>query len=119
MNPEALPPDLRKLEAQLARRPRPEPAPELRARILSAAGEPPPCRSRGWQLLAAAAVVVLVLNIGLSIINGVRFDRLAASTEIEGPVAPPGPDSPEMDDPFRRYAANALASLPLSAGPGS
>jgi hypothetical protein len=110
MNPEPLPPDLRELEAQLADRPRSQPSPELRARILSVPFSPER-PSRGWRLIQAAAVAVLVLNIALCIRNGVEFDRLRMETEIPRRATPDRP----TDDPFQQYAASALASL--RAGP--
>jgi hypothetical protein len=119
MNPEPLQRDLRELEAQLSRRPGPGPSPELRARIVSAIQVPPPRPSRGWRFIAAAALVALILNIVLSVGNGVWFNRMTESGELTPPAPSPAADVPDTNDSFERYAASALASLRPSAGPGA
>jgi len=119
MNPEPLPADLRDLEAQLVRRPGPEAAPELRARILDATVAPSTRPGRGWRVLALAAVVVFVLNIVLSVGNGVRFERLAELTNALPSARPRTSDAPNADDPFQQYAESALASVRPVPGAGA
>jgi hypothetical protein len=109
MNPEPLPADLRDLEARLALRPRPDPPPELRARILAAVNVPLARPWRGWRWLALAAAAVLVLNLTLSVDNARQFHQLAEMTNAE-PSAAPRIVEPTAD-PFQQYAASALASL--------
>src|SRR5262245_31994379 len=83
MRPDPLPPSLRDLEDRLARRPRPEPVADFRARVLramtTARDRPVSGRSgRRWRLIwQAAAAVLLALNLGMSAANGIRFQRLA------------------------------------------
>src|SRR5262245_36299663 len=111
MNPEPLPPGLRDLEAQLARRPCPEPAADFRARVLGAmtnASAPPVSERPAWLwrwVWRAAAAVILALNVALCAANAIRFQRLSA-------VASAG-DSEALDaeDHWKRFAARALASL--------
>jgi hypothetical protein len=109
MNLEPLPPHLRELEEQLARRPCPEPPAELRARLLSAVREdwPPSVAERfrrPWAIAwRAAAAILLVLNLGLSAANGVRFARLTPPPEVRAVV--------DTDDRWSALAASALASL--------
>jgi hypothetical protein len=116
MNPDPLPPDLHDLEARLARRSGPEPADDLRARVLSAAaalrartGATRPARP--WRLVwQAAAAVVLALNLALCVGNGIRFQRLS-------PSAAPG-DAAGWAAPVSREDAletSALAQLTPSA----
>src|SRR5262245_55564517 len=111
MNPEPLPPDLRDLEEQLARRSCPEPAADFRARVLSAMANsrPIPVRAgRRWRFVwRAAAAVLLALNLGMSVANGIRFQGLNA------PAAVPRPEVPlafKVDDRFQALAASALAT---------
>jgi hypothetical protein len=113
VNSEPLPPSLRELEDQLARRPCPEPAVDFRALVLGALADsrarPLPERAgRCWGLVwRAAAAVVLALNLGMSAANGVRFQRLTPP-RAEGPRVPVTFDG---DDRFQRLAASALANL--------
>jgi hypothetical protein len=108
MNPEPLPPDLRDLEARLARRPGPEPAADFRARVLGATADALARRDgRGWGLVwRAAAVLVLALNLGLSAANGVRFQHLASMAQ-QRPAPAAAVDG---EDRFLAWAAPALAS---------
>jgi hypothetical protein len=112
MNPEPLPPDLRDLEARLARRPGPEPAADFRARVLGATADAlarPVVRrgGRGWGLVwRAAAVIVVALNLGLSAANGVRFQHLTSMAQQH-----PAPAAAvDQEDRFLAWAAPALAN---------
>src|SRR5262249_564648 len=112
MNPEPLPPDLRELEDRLARRPCPEPAADLRARILGAvagARTPPETGRAGrrWRLAWAAAAVVLAPHLGMSVANGVRFGHLSGTAPERASVE----HQADVRDPFDRLAASALAGL--------
>jgi hypothetical protein len=120
MSSDRLPPDLRELEARLAQRSGPEPSPELRARLLSAVDEnlaQPKSRSRAWRIAGWAAASVVLLNMTMSIANGLRYHRLAEATNVE-PGARPRPEAPDAGDSLERYAASALASLRPSSGSG-
>jgi hypothetical protein len=130
MNPEPLPPNLRDLEEQLAGRPCPEPAADFRARVLAAMTSSrtlPISRSaaRRWRVVwQAAAAVVLALNLGMTVANGVRFQHLTSLA-----VAPPGleswaarpavQDGVDPNDRFQAFAASALASLTPAPDPGA
>lgn len=122
MNPEPLPPDLRDLEDQLARRPCPEAAAEFRARVLSAMASSQALpvsqpAARGWRLVwQAAAAVILALNLGMSAANGIRFQRLTPLAVAEGNMGrrlagPEVANAADADDRFQVLAASALASL--------
>ncbi len=110
MNPEPLPPHLREWEERLARRPGPEPPAELRTRFLSAVNEARPLArrtGRSWPIVwRVAAAVILVLNLGLSAANGIRFRQLAS---------PRTTGSNRMmavaDDRWSVLAASAVATL--------
>jgi hypothetical protein len=119
MNPEPLPPSLRDLEDQLARRPGPEPTAEFRSRVLRSMADvrtlPVPKRTDWrWRLVwRAAAAVILALNLGMSAANGLRFQRLTALAEgrSEPPTARPRiPAGLDEEDRFQAFAASALAS---------
>src|SRR5687768_9557246 len=109
MTPEPLPPDLRDLEGRRERRPRPEPAADLRARVLAAAAaaraDPAPDRvGRRWrQVWQTAAVATLALNLGMTVANGVRFHRLTAPAATPGPAVP---DASDATDRLPPYAAS-------------
>jgi hypothetical protein len=84
MDPKPLPPELRELEEQLAHRTRPEPSAEFRARVIGGMSDAQSTTTsttgrvrwrRVWQSAAAAA---LVLNLAMSIGNGIRFHQLTA-----------------------------------------
>jgi len=122
MSPEALPPGLRELEDQLRRRPAPEPAADFRGRVLAAlanAPAPPAAAPAGrrWRLVwQAAAAVVLGLNLGLSVANGFRFQRMTEGALAGGPhrlpaVQPRLPAAFEANDRYQVLASAALASL--------
>jgi hypothetical protein len=60
----------------------------------------------------AAAAVILVLNVGMSAVNGVRFQRLAAPDGVEPRAARRGlPDAFDPSDHLHSLAASALASV--------
>jgi hypothetical protein len=121
MNPDPLPSGLRELEDQLARRPCPEPAADFRACVLSAVMNSPALTlpghaDRRWSLIwQAAAAVVLALNLGMSVANGIRFQRLAPPPAVEGNLVHRGvpgvPDEFDASDRFHVLTASALASL--------
>src|SRR4051794_23540771 len=75
------------LERQLAGRGCPEPAADLRDRILGAVGsakrqQQPPTR-RLWPVVwRVAAAVILALNLALSAANGFRYASLLASRDV-------------------------------------
>jgi hypothetical protein len=112
MNLEPLHPDLRDLEARLARRPGTAPAADFRARVLGATADalarPVAWRGgRGWGLVwRAAAVIVVAMNLGLSAANGVRFQHLTAAAQ-QRPMPAAGVD---QEDRFLAWAAPALAN---------
>jgi hypothetical protein len=122
MNPEPLPPNLRDLEERLAGRPCPEPAADFRARVLAAMTSSRTTSTsrpagRRWRLVwRMAAAVILALNLGMSVANAVRFQRLTSLA-----VAPAGleswaaraatPGGFDPNDRFHVFAASALASL--------
>jgi hypothetical protein len=120
MEPEPLPPDLRELEEQLARRPLPEPAADFRARVLVAVNAASPTESAhgtSWRrLLPVAAALMLVLNLALSVENGMRFHHL---DELESQTpAPAGwtgsmipPRAAGSEDSFDSMASIALANM--------
>jgi hypothetical protein len=116
MRSEPLPPDLRELQEQLARRPCPEPAADFRARVLSAMANadrlPVAARfARRWRLVwQVAAAVVLALNLGMSAANAVRFQRLTPPA-LTQPVPPGVADPFDANDRFQRVATRALAGL--------
>ncbi len=74
MNPPPLPDDLADLERRLAGRPRPDPPAELRSRVLSAVGRArrPPDFGLGWFAAAAAVLALLAINLSMSVANGAR-----------------------------------------------
>jgi hypothetical protein len=129
MNPEPLPTSLRDLENQLAARPCPEQAADFRARVLAAMMSSrnlsiPQSAGRRWWLIWQAAAVILALNLGMSVANGVRFHRLtslgAAPAGLEFRSARLGaPDGVDPDDRFQAFAAIALAGLNPAADPGA
>lgn len=112
MNPEPLPPEFRELEDRLARRPLPDPPAEFRTRLLAAASaQPTQTRpaSRWRFVVRVAAAAVLLLNLGLSIANGARFQQLEA-LGASGPSFV-RPESPDSDDGLETLAASAFMSL--------
>src|SRR5262245_20701784 len=110
MRPDPLPPSLRELEDQLTRRTGPEPAADLRGRVLRAVAETvAPARPAGrrWRLLwQAAAAATLILNLGMSVSNGVRYQRLTAPASSERRA-----EAFESEDRFQAFAASALADI--------
>lgn len=121
MQPEPLPPDLREFEEQLARRSAPEPATNFRARVLQVMSDArrPAMRSAvvNWRRLCRVAVAVaLILNLILTVENGIRFRRLTKAESAPAGDAPwfyrPLPTSDaNTNDRFDSIAANAVASL--------
>jgi hypothetical protein len=114
-----LPPDLAELEAGLAHRAGPAPPAGLRDRLLAAvAAELPapaaPHRPRGrWDIVwRVAAGIALMLNLGMAVMNGVRFERWAALPDDGLAISwRPPLDSLDATDPLQRAAAGALADL--------
>src|SRR5262245_2920950 len=122
MRPDPLRPSPRELEEQLARRSCPEPGADFRARVLGGmadtrdrpvVGHPP---SRWRFVWRVAAAVILALNLGMSVANGLRFQRVTTSA-----VAPVGvegwaararvPEVFDAEERFQRLAASAVAGL--------
>jgi hypothetical protein len=111
---EPLPPDLRELQDQLARRRLPEPSVGLRARLLDQmkdmAGPTAPKAGR-WRLVwRLAAAVIVALNVGLSIDNGVRFQRLTPQ-EIHVGSAHEAANVAEENGRFQQFARRAVANV--------
>jgi hypothetical protein len=78
MNQPDLPPELADLERRLADRPRPGPPAELRRRVLAAvarAGSPADV-GFGWFAAAAAVLALLAINLSMSVASGTDW-RLA------------------------------------------
>ena len=97
MEPSDLPPDLKELERCLAARSRPQPPPDLRQRVLATVrhelGAQPAHTRRGWagfwQYAAAAAGLLLVLNLAMSMGNRSDFpaSRTANGADIQQAAA--------------------------------
>jgi hypothetical protein len=112
MRPDPPLPSLRDLERELAGRTSPEPPARLRDRILAAvaaerhlATDRPP-RPLWKGVWAAAAAVVLALNLAMSAVNAFRYESLSSG------VAQPGRAAPtDADDRFPSFAASALTRL--------
>ena len=122
MNPERFPPDWHDLEDQLARRACPEPAPNLRGRVLSAMTNaralPVSTLPAGrWRLVwRAAAAAVIVLNLAMSAANGIRFQRLTALAanppdSARRAVWPTDADGYDANDLLQTLTAIAAAQL--------
>ena len=101
MNDPPLPPDLRQLQRDLARRPSGDPPPELRQRVLAAVlaelGAPP--AGARWAFAArTAAAVLLWINVSIS----------ATARTNGAPLRPPGAPTAAVAQQIRR----ALPDLP-------
>jgi hypothetical protein len=121
MEPEPLPPDLLELEEQLARRSLPSPEASFRSRALRAMNDARPASANGgritWRRLwQSAAAIALILNLAMSISNGIRFRRLSTIESNAARSAPwtdlsiPAKDD-GSNDQFDTIASNALANL--------
>jgi len=121
MEPEPLPPDLLELEEQLARRSLPGLEPDFRSRLLRAMSGARTTTANGgrvkWsRLWQSAAALALILNLAMSISNGIRFHRLSA-IESDGARRAPWSDLsiPASDqgstEQFDSIASNAVANL--------
>jgi hypothetical protein len=123
MRPDPLVPGRRDLEHELAGRTCPEPAADLRDRILAAvAAQRPRARRRLWSYAAhAAAALVLVLNLALSVSNGFRYEAISARVVPTASGWPPQGPPANAADRFQMFAATVLARLPAApdAGPVS
>lgn len=113
MTPEPLPPDLRELESLLTRRPTPQPDAAMRDRVFAALAtdrdrvsmptQVASATSRVWTIgWRVAAAVVLLLNLGLSAANGVRFQSL----QVRGPER-----TVEADNRFPAFVSRAVAQV--------
>jgi hypothetical protein len=111
MNPDPLPLNLRDLEDRLARRELPDPAGDLRTRVLAAAAATPPPAVRRWGVAwRAAAAIILTMNLGMSVANGFRFHRLAETTEtIHSEPRPIDPERYDSDDRIPAFVGSAAA----------
>jgi len=101
LNDPPLPPDLERLQRDLARRPSGDPPPELRRRVLAAVlaelGAPP--AGARWTFAAeTAAAVLLWINLSIS----------ATATTNGAPPRPPGATTAAVAEQIRR----ALPDLP-------
>jgi hypothetical protein len=119
MNPEPLPPDLRDLEGQVAQRRCPTPSDDFRAQVLGAmTNEFAPPSVKGawrWRLVWQSAAAILVLNLGMSVANGVRFQRLTPPLSAGEPRA----EVTGAEERFQAVAARALANVtPAPDGSG-
>jgi len=119
-----LPPDLKQLERELAERPRAEPPPDLRRRVLGGARVQLRRELRqGWWAFAAsaAAAAVLIVNVSISAVQATDFDLYngARSKQIAEAAQQIRQALPEIsEEEARRQAVllNAGANLPFYPG---
>jgi hypothetical protein len=101
MTDERLSPELERLERELSARPREEPPPWLRGRIMDCV-ETELRRRRSFfdrRVLVAAAAALVWLNLSLS-----------ATNTTQAPLGPPGPQEPA--EPVARQIGQLLPELP-------
>jgi hypothetical protein len=87
----------------------------LRARVLAAMSDvrspvPPASRwRRAWQ---AAAAIILILNLGMSIANGFRFERMAEvmASARPSPARPVEPREYDSEDRISVLASSAVSN---------
>ena len=122
MDPFDLSPELAEVERRLAARGHPQPPADFRRRVLSALRDEPTVRRPVWSLAVAAAAVLLLLNLAMSLENHRAGPRAPRDVGVDvstaaGEMRQRHPDLSEQEAYQLVLLVQTPPALPASLGP--